>query len=258
MTVFLTKDESDAQEFIDPLAAAGVDVIARGLLDFRVVLDDAGRRDAARALEAADYVVFTSARAVAIALRVAPGEPLREKRDAKAPRILCAGAKTAACARRLKLRVDAEITPGGQDAVIRYLREIGIGPGTTVVLPRSAAADSRLPTFIAQTGAECRDIALYRPDVDGEARDAVERARREGAKVYGFTSPSSVSAFLEITGASEGRALLSAAERLAIGPTTAAALRELAGGVELVSQRHTLADMAHLVLSVYRTAGGAP
>lgn len=268
MTVFLTKDENDAGDFLDPLVAEGVEVIARSLLEFRVLEGNVART--VRVLADANYVVFTSARAVEIAYGLAgavlptadprmagAGNPGSGRRDAPSPKVLCAGVKTASRARRLGLRVDAEISPGGQDAVIDHLREVGIGAATTVALPRSAAADDRLPAYIGSTGARCHDLPLYRPEVAWNARGEIERARRLRPEVYAFTSPSSVSAFLEIAGATEGRSLLSTAMRVAIGPTTAASLRELTGGVELVSRAHTLADMAQLVLSVYRAAGSA-
>lgn len=110
--------------------------------------------------------------------------------------------------------------------------------GQEVLVPGAQDGRPELAQALEEAGVACARVAAYRSQkraIPPEARAQLEAAPPQ---VTLFASPRTAEAFLE---ASEpwGRALLERAARVAIGPTTAAALEELGLAAQAVATEPT-------------------
>jgi uroporphyrinogen-III synthase len=100
-------------------------------------------------------------------------------------------------------------------------------PGKSVLLPRSDRANPDLVEMLRKTGARVTDVIAYRtslPDDFGKSGSPV--FTRGGADAILFFSPSAVHHCEELLGVEEFRKLQDTSALTAIGPVTAAALRD--------------------------------
>ncbi|MDX1650579.1 MAG: uroporphyrinogen-III synthase, partial [Myxococcota bacterium] len=127
--------------------------------------------------------------------------------------------------------------------LLAALRAEGPPAGRCVLLPRAEGGREVLARGLREAGARVVEAAVYRTDPvpgAGAAVDAALRAGRLDALL--FASPSAVRAVAsELSEA--GRAAAARALVGAIGPTTAAALREAGLAPDAVPGRHTAEDL---------------
>jgi uroporphyrinogen-III synthase len=122
-------------------------------------------------------------------------------------------------------------------------------PSGDVVLARSDRAASELPRMLRARGARVREIVAYRT-VAGPTGDvrAASAAVAAGRAVVVLTSPSAVDGLLAAVPSDRARG----AAIVAIGPTTAAAVRERIGAEPLVAAAPTPDAIVRAVLSAMR------
>jgi uroporphyrinogen-III synthase len=210
-TVLLTRDEGLADE----VRALGAEVRIVELLRYEPV---PGPVD----LTAFDWIVFTSRRAVEFLDASLGGGPRVAGVGSLAggPRVACVGPETARAAERAGAAV--ALVPDRHDAESLAEALIARGPvaGLRVLFPCSERALGTIEGLLGRAGAEVVRHVVYRP----VPVEAIPVGATDGVDVAVFLSPSAVEAFAGLGGD------LHAARALAIGPTTAAALR--ARGVE--------------------------
>jgi uroporphyrinogen III methyltransferase/synthase len=181
--------------------------------------EDAGPlMGAARSLEAYDWVVFTSPRAVqALVIHAQP-------RLGGRPRIAAVGDATAAAL--VKEGWPADVVAGGEGA--RALAEAmdadGLARGDRVLFPASSLARSTLEDALRAKGAEVDRVEAYRTRVVPPDAARVRADLASGVDVVTFASPSAVQAMSEALG--DLPAALGPTRVAAIGRTTADALGE--------------------------------
>jgi uroporphyrinogen-III synthase len=274
--VFLSRDPDNAAAFTETLRASGIEVVGCDLVETETIVTPEQADGVIAQCREADILVFTSARALTALAEIAGPAADLSWLTAGGARVICAGEKTAAAALHYGVAVHETISPGGQDRVIAHFDEQipggdrgngAPGPGGSglrrrIILPRSEAADDRLPEYLRRRGAEVIDLPLYRPRTnhEPECRDAVASARSESPDAVAFTSPSAVAAFLELAalaGRTDAQSYFADTIRIAIGETTAAALVERTGGVEYTSEKRSLQDMAEIACAVLVRRSGA-
>lgn len=152
-----------------------------------------------------DWVVFTSARAV----KYCPFDPVG------AARIAVSGPETARAVEARGGRVDLVPKVHTAAALADALIERGVGAGTPVLFPCADIALTTVEERLGAAGSNVTRFEVYRtvPAAGMPAGSA------DGADVVLFLAPSAVHAFVELGGD------LGAAAVLAIGPTTAEAVR---------------------------------
>jgi uroporphyrinogen-III synthase/uroporphyrinogen III methyltransferase/synthase len=243
-TVVVTRGKGDSDALGDRLRALGATV--RELPSIAVGPPESwGPLDAAlRALDGFDWVVFASGNGVertlermevldvpraALAARqlaaVGPATAERLAREVRAPDFVPAEAKGEALA--------AEIAPRVR--------------GRKVLLPRAADGRPELPAGLAAAGALLSAPDAYRT-VAAPAellRPLAEWIARREVDAVAFASPSAVKAVVGALGADPGplRRVLIAA----IGPTTAAALRDAGLEVGAMPETYTAAALADAI-----------
>jgi hydroxymethylbilane synthase len=237
LTVVLTRDDEDDHELAEDLRALRARVLVAPCIRTEpIATHDALARALAR-VGAEDLVVVTS-RAGATALG-------RYRNQLRAP-VAAVGWETAE-----QLRV-CGVSPGFVALVpsaIALGREIPL-PRGTVLLVRSDRATGELPTILRGRGARVREQIAYRTVVgmSGEI-DSVREAIASGARpVVVFASPSAVDGFVGELGAG----VLSRARVVAIGPTTARRIAELADGPATVARTPDVLGLVSAVVAAGR------
>ncbi len=188
-----------------------------------VALDDPTELSSAiRSLRSIDLLVLTSragARAVGAA---AGGMPL-------SCGVAVVGEATAREALALSIPVSFVASSADGSTLGRELPL----PAGEVLLARSDLADPELPEILRARGARVREIVAYRTvaRIDGDAQPVV-RAIGSGRTTFVVASPSAVGALATL-----GRYLLMNATFVAIGPRTAARVREIVGARVIVASR---------------------
>jgi uroporphyrinogen-III synthase len=152
-----------------------------------------------------DWVVFTSARAV----KYCPFEP------GDAVRVAVSGPETARAVEERGGRVDLVPEVHTAAALTEEMIERGVGAGTAVLFPCADIALTTVEEWLGAAGAAVTRLEVYRTVPAAE----MPAGAADGADVVLFLAPSAVHAFVGLGGD------LGAAAVLAIGPTTAEAVR---------------------------------
>jgi uroporphyrinogen III methyltransferase/synthase len=175
-----------------------------------------------RALDAAlhklssfDAVAFTSVNAVEAFFARA--------KHLKKPRVVAAvGPATAKALLARGWR--ASIVPEDRRAE-GLARELRLPRGARVLLPRAEQGREVLPRLLKAAGLSVTLVTAYRTLADHAGRRAFMRALAEGADAACFASGSAAESAVTVLGKSRAKSALRACIAVAIGPTTAAALR---------------------------------
>ena len=257
-TVLVTRPKAQADTFSRLLTGAGavpevVPVIAvEGLDDTRAIEEEVLR------IDHYDWVLFTSVNGVRTFL---------DRMDAcgVSPQTLSrssVGAIGPVTAKELESRgVTVSVVPEvfTSNGLLAVLRERSL-EGKKVLIPRAAGANPALPDGLSRMGAEVRDLPVYRTvecDFDGER--LIAQLESGGLHTITFLSPSAVKTFFKGIG-SQGTELLAggAATIACIGPTTAAAVRDLGLEVDVEPEESSIPALVQAISSHSRAAPKRP
>ncbi|MCX8207204.1 MAG: uroporphyrinogen-III C-methyltransferase [Methanothrix sp.] len=194
-------------------------------------------QDIKEKIEKAECVVFTSSNGVEIISRRSGLLDLIRKK-----RVAAIGPKTAQALSERGVNVDVIPEEYSSAGLVEALRGI-----KKVLLLRSAQGSPALLEGLLSAGAEVEDVPVYEVTGSGDERldDLIRRA--ELIDVFAFTSGSTVRYLMrraEDLGMEDNlRKALGSALVVAIGPPTAAVLRELGVRVDLIPERYTFEGM---------------
>jgi uroporphyrinogen-III synthase len=248
--VVVTRAPEQAQEFVRELEQYGAEVILLPMVSYADPENFEPLDAALRELASFDWILFTSQNAVSFfskrcrALGIEPRPANSEK-----PKIAAVGPATARAV--AKEGMPLYLVAGQFDgaALAKDLRK----PvnGKKVLLPRSDRARADLPAALRSAKAKVTEVIAYRT-VASSGLDARQAGGTDGvADVYAFASPSAFSAFADVTDAESLRGLCKSARFAAIGPTTAAAIREAGFPVEIVAEESTSAGLAAAIAKYF-------
>ena len=227
----VTRAAEQCEALCRELEALGATPVVMPLVAFGPPEDPAPLDTALRELAKFDWMLLTSQNAVrALAARC---ETLGIALAAAAGslRIAAVGPATAEAAEKAGLQVAHVAATHHGVALAEELD--GRVRGCRIFLPRSDRANPALPEALARLGARVTEVVAYRTlaasPAEEEARRQIERGEAEAVLCF---SPSAVHQLADLLGAGRMRALQERMVFAAIGPVTAAALRE--AGVERV------------------------
>jgi uroporphyrinogen-III synthase len=250
-TVVVTRAPEQSQEWSDALEALGAEVQRLPMVDFAPAENPDDLDSALRRFTEFDWILFTSQNAVRFLFR--RGCEVKTRRAVQPPRPLIAavGAATAQAARNLDIRVDYVARTHTGESLAAELRDRM--SGATVLLPRSDRADDRLPVALRKAGAKVVEVVAYRtvmPDkIDPVVLDAV---RTGGVSVVLFASPSAFENFRLAVGPAYLTELSNRVQLAAIGPATAAAIRQSGARVAIESNESSASGLANAVAKYYQ------
>ena len=249
--VLVTRPRAEGEPLRRSLRAAGALV-----LDLPTIAvappESYGPLDAALStLSEYDWIVFTSRNAVkAVFERLAalgsqPVFPVTLW-------VAAVGPATAADLRRRGVYVDAVPESAAVSFLSRQLQRRGMS-GTRVLLPQGNLSGRELQDDLERSGASVEPATSYQT-VQPSALDlaVLEAVQRGEVDVVALASPSAVHNLANILAPLGGCAVLQGVRLVCIGPSTAAAVRDLRLRPASVAEEHTLDGLLQAIVNLYR------
>lgn len=223
--VLITRAAEQNSELFASLSRHGATPISLPLVAFGPPDDFAPLDAALRQWAHFDWVIFTSANAVKAVVSRSATLGMDLHRTSNSIRVAAVGPATSAEAEKFGFSVDYVAKTHLGSALAQELGEHL--RGQRIFLPRSDHANSDLPSALARFAANLTEVVAYRTLRPSETdRAAVTRTVQSDADAILFYSPSAVYNLAELLAPGQLHALENRVALTAIGPVTAAALRE--------------------------------
>jgi len=236
--IVITRPEPQAASMAALLQGAGARVISFPTIRIAPPESWDGLDAAIRHLENYSWLVFTSANGVHFFLERLHAAG-RDLRDLKGIRICTIGPATAAVLEGRGLRVDLVPETYLSEGVVAAFERFAIS-GQRILLPRAEKARDVIPEGLTRQGAVVDVVTTYRTVNSGrQAAELTEEIARCHVDVLTFTSPSTVTNFLEIMGP-DFLPLPEGIRVACIGPVTAAAAEKAGLPVDILQETYTV------------------
>ena len=244
--VVVTRAEAPDGPLGTLLAARGATVRHWPVVQIRPP-EDAGPLEAALTkLDDYDWIVFSSARAVAAVTQALDGPPSKV-------RVAVVGESTAEALRLEGWPVHLTPREFGADGLVAEFSARELVRNKRVLYPAGSIALSTLPEGLDQLGAQVDRVVAYRTvrasldgsEIDSGSLDAVT-----------FTSPSAVLGLHQAIGGPAFGRVFRRIPAIAIGPTTAEALLQLGVSAAAVADPSTLEGVVEAVVDVFNQESG--
>jgi uroporphyrinogen-III synthase len=246
--VVVTRPRASAAGLAAALRARGARVVFAPLIRTAPPRSWRALDAALRGMSRFDAAVFASATAADALFARARVLGLRPR----PPRVVAAvGPATARALTALGWRPTLVPADRRAEGLARALR---LPRGARVLLPRAERGREALPRLLARAGARVTAATAYRTLADAAGRRTLRRALADGADAVLFASGSAAASAASALGSARARRVFRTRLAVAIGPTTAAALRA-AGIRPVVAAR---ADAESLAAAAARALRGRP
>jgi uroporphyrinogen-III synthase len=253
--IVVTRGVEQSRELRERLESLGAHVLLLPAVSFSEPADTTELDRAIGLLETYDWLLFTSANAV----KFFAGRCHRIGKNLEGgdrPRCAAVGPATASAAAAEGFAIDYVAI---EFLGVALARELGAAlAGKRVLLPRSERAGRDLPDALRAAGAEVTEIVAYHTGGLGVAEPRVMDAMREArVDVVSFFSRSAVENLRSELGAEALSRLGARAAMAAVGPVTAAALRNVGLPVAIEAEEATAESMATAIAN-YFSSGKVP
>ncbi len=255
--IAITRPPDQAAALAERLEALGAQTVPLATIAIAPIENPSLLDAAIVNLASYDWLVFTSVNGVrAFAERLAA-----TGRDWAARGLARVAAIGPATARALEERgVQVDLTP--EEYVAEGILEgLGNVAGQRLLLARADIARRALADGLRLRGAEVDEIAAYRTVIQPAGPEMIQRALLDGARVDAITFTSSSTARGLIEGLEamdlDPRASLQGVALAAIGPITAAALREAGLEPALVAEEYTIPGLTAALVAYFTARAGA-
>ncbi len=253
--IVVTRAPEQARDLIERLAAMGATVLLFPAVSFSEPADTTGLDRAIRALGEFDWIVFTSANAArffAARCRKIGVEPVRSG----GYRCAAVGPATAEAVAGEGFPVD-HVAQEFTGAALAGELAAALA-GKRILLPRSERARRDLPDALRSAGAEVVEVIAYNTGGVGAVGPEVRQAVRDAdVDVVSFFSPSAVENLRANLGEEQLAALSLNAALAAVGPVTAAALRNAGLPVAIEAPLATAESMAEAIANYFSVNAGS-
>ena len=242
MGVVVTREEAEGGLLSELLADRGFRVYHWPTIRTAPPADPGPLEGALKVLDTFTWAVFTSPRAA----KVVEGQ-----RRPDGLKVAAVGESTGEALADVGWMPDR--VPGTQTgrSLVIELRDAGMGPADRVFFPASAIARETIPEGLTALGAEVVEVEAYRTE-PAPLDEAACRAELEAGAIgiITFTSPSTVQNLQEALGPETFGLAVRRTRAVAIGPTTAEAVRSAGFDDVAVADPHSLEGLAQRVAEV--------
>jgi uroporphyrinogen III methyltransferase/synthase len=257
-TVVVTRSREQASQLVELLAAAGarcleVPTIEIGPPDDWTPLDAALKK-----LSQYHWVVFTSANGVKGFLERLFGQG-KDVRALGSAKIAAIGPATAQALQPWGLKADVVPHAFKAEVLLAALSPL-VAPGSRILLARAQIAREVLPQGLVRLGAKVEVAPVYKARPPREIPPEAAAALKEGrVDLLTFTSSSTVHNFVKLLSKERVQVLAAGAKVAAIGPITAATLKEYGLTPQIQPADFTIPALAAAIVDYFKgESGGRP
>lgn len=240
--VIVTRSREQASELTARLEALGAECVELPAINIEPVPSYAELDKAIVELGTYQWLIFTSVNGVKYFFErlAAAGGDARKLAQLKVAAI---GTGTAAYLKNFGIKADIIPLEFRAEGILEALKD-EMMPGTRILIPRAQVARDVLPQGLTALGAEAVVVPAYRTMAH---RGNVDLAELKNTDYITFTSSSTVTNFLEITGV-QGRQILQKAKIACIGPITAATCVEHDVKPAIIAQTFTINGLVEAII----------
>ncbi|MEX2283522.1 MAG: uroporphyrinogen-III synthase [Gemmatimonadota bacterium] len=239
--IVVTRSRRQASELGDRLEACGATVIYCPSIRVTAPVDATAFEQALRNIESYDWLILTSTNGVE-AFAAELKQQGRQPGHLTGMKFACVGPATAGALTQFGIKPDV-IPEEFKSSEIASALAGKVAAGCRILLMRAAGADPELPGHLQSLSATVDDVVAYRSVPDLENVEEVKRLlETDEIDAITFTSPSTVSYFVDAVGRLPARVVLSA-----IGPVTAARIREHGLVPAIVASEHTMSGLVEAI-----------
>lgn len=246
--IVVTRAPEQSRDLVRTLERLGAKVVLLPMVSVQPPVDCTDLDRQLHQLDSFDAILFLSTNAVRYLFDRCAQLGIEWELPASDRRFIAAvGPATARALEERGVKVHYVAEKGTGEALARELsRSLA---GRRVLLPRSDRGDERVRNELRAMGAEVTEVVAYRTTgpvtVD---RHLLARTRRAAVDAIAFASPSAVHTFVRVIGEADFPALSARVPLLAIGPTTAAAIRRAGGQVQIEAEESSVAGIANALV----------
>jgi uroporphyrinogen III methyltransferase/synthase len=253
--VLVTRPKDQAAELVDLLERWGAQAIEAPLIRILPLNDHTALDEAAARSGQFDWIVFTSANAVAAFMNRLFASPL-DVRALHGVKLCAVGPATAREIERHRVKVDLVPSEHRAEAVVQAMIEQGSVLGARVLLPRADIGREVIADELRKRGADVTEVVAYRtvaadPERDGEP-DVYGLLLQGKIDVVTFTSASAVRSFVKMVGTEPAADLLRTTVVASIGPVTAEAASQLKIHTTIMPDQYTVPALAAAIAEYFR------
>jgi uroporphyrinogen III methyltransferase/synthase len=236
--IVITRDRRQSSMLAEPLEALGAETLFVPVIEIADAAEASSLEQAIQNLAAYDWLIFTSVNGVRHFVEALDRSD-RDLRNLKAK--LCAiGPATRSAVEALHLRVDVMPQEYVAESLVEALAAEDL-KGKRVLLPRAAVARDLVPDTLRERGAVVDVVEAYRTVIPTDATARAKAALAHKPDWITFTSSSTVTNFLAVT----GREALAGIKVASIGPVTSATARAAGLVVDVEANPHTIEGLVH-------------
>jgi uroporphyrinogen III methyltransferase / synthase len=254
--VVFTRAAEDSAELARALESLGAEIILLPTVALGPPEDWQKLDDQLRHLDGFDAILFLSKNAVRYIFDRCAELGIECEMAGSSNRFIAAvGPATAQALKEKGLRVDYVAQHHTGESLVSELR--GSLAGRRVLLPRSNRGDDRVPSALLEIGAQVTEVIAYRT-VAPATLDPAILARIVGGEVDAvvFASPSAFQNLRDSVGPESIALLSTRVEFVAIGPTTARAIRASGSRVAVEAEETSASGLAAALARHYQ--GNSP
>ncbi len=246
--IVITRAAEQAAEFTSLLENTGAEVLSYPTIQIAPPTSWEAADKAMAGIARYDWLLFTSVNGVTMFFQRLKTLG-RDIRDLKGLRIGAIGPKTSARLQALGLIVNAFPEEYRAEALADVIGEV---KGSRVLIARAQIARDILPKTLEARGAEVTVATVYRTLKPRRlASEIKKRLLDHDIDVVTFTSSSTVDGFMQHVSAREKRLIFKHTKAAAIGPITAATLRDHGIHPAIRAKRYTIEALAKAIVKYF-------
>jgi uroporphyrinogen III methyltransferase / synthase len=243
-SVVVTRAVHQAEELAEPLRALGAEVILLPVIEIAPPADSAPLEEAAARARDYDWIIFTSANAVA-AFAAELQEPLYSRRT----RVATVGAATHDVAEQYGFEVSLTPEKFVAESLIAAFGNENL-EGRRILIPSAAVTRDVVPRELRKRGAQVDVVEAYRNVIPATAPARAKLVFTEPFPTWvTFASSSAVDHLLEITGVD----ILRQVKIASIGPVTSETIRKHSLTVATEAREHSTTGLVEAMLQAKST-----
>lgn len=247
-TIVVTRMREQVRSLADPLEAMGAEVLAMPVLEIVDPPDTSVVDGAINMLAAYSWVVLTSTNAVD-RFFARPGLQGRVAQALADVKVAAVGKTTAAHMRALGVEPDLVPEDARAEGLVAAFKELGVGAGARVLIPRALRAREVLPEELEAMGVVAQVAPVYQTAPLPGNPEVLSRLQGGTVDCVTFTSGAIAAAFFSAVerGELDPQTVMGGVAVASVGPVTTARLTALGFHTDIEAPEATMGALAEAI-----------